>query len=191
MNHSRMRTAQSGGCFRRTPRLYGARPLAFRLAAALSTFVFTTMGGATGVELHPLSQHGPHSSDVIAIELGAVAHPLVESRTPGHQALEGAGSPAHSSLAYSAAAAGVEGNGAQSATPGHHSGHPQHGSSHECTCIGACQGGTEPTVPDVASSDIPVGQTDRSGAVRVAVLPIHEDPTSYLFPFPNAPPGRS
>ncbi len=189
MNHSRMKTPQSGGCFRRTW-LYGRRPLAFRLAAALSMFVFTMMGGATGVELHPLSQHGPHSSDVIAIELGAVAHPLAGSRTPGHHASEGADSPTHSSLA-TAAAAGVEGSGAQSATPGHHSGHPQHGSSHECTCIGTCQGGTAPMAPHVPSSEVPDRETDRSGVVRVAVRPIHEDPTSYLFPFPNAPPARA
>ncbi len=131
------------------------RQLAFRVGAAFATLIFMMMGGAAGVESHPFSHSGPHSSDIVAIELGA--H---ESASAGDRA-------------------------------GHHSGRPQHGSSQECTCIGACQSGAAPTLPNVLFSEALGGEIDRQRVARVATSPIHENPTAYLFPFPNAPPPQA
>ena len=71
---------------------------------------------------------------------------------------------------------------------GHHSRHPQHGSSQDCTCIGACVGGAAPTLTNALLFEIPGGEIDLLRVVRATVLLIRQDPTSYLFPLPNAPP---
>ena len=167
------------------------RPLAFRLGTASAAFVFITMGGVTGVELHPLSQHGMHSGDIIAIELGAVPEALGESHTSVHQASYKGGHEAQHSqegLAHSGVTDGGPRWDSEMHHAGHHSRHPQHGSSENCTCIGACVGGAAPTLTSALLFKIPGGEIDLLRVVRATVLLIRQDPTSYLFPLPNAPP---
>ena len=71
---------------------------------------------------------------------------------------------------------------------GAHAGHSSHhGSSQECTCIGACQGGG---VPPLAAASSPLSQGSAKRA-RIVLATAHADPrtpTPYLLPFPTAPP---
>lgn len=60
------------------------RPLTFRLGTAGAIVVFMTMAGFTGVEVHPLSHLGPHSADLIAMELGAAQHGSGGGAHAGH-----------------------------------------------------------------------------------------------------------
>jgi hypothetical protein len=72
----------------------------------------------------------------------------------------------------------------------HHAGHPQHGPSDECTCVGPCQGGAAPPLPDPASSEVSVAATTETPAPPVSALVVREDSASYLIPLPNAPPAH-
>ena len=71
-----------------------------------------------------------------------------------------------------------------------HASHPQHGSGVECRCVGPCEGGASPTLPDLASTEIAGGEADDIPVLGFATLIVWEDPASYLFPLPNAPPAR-
>jgi len=74
--------------------------------------------------------------------------------------------------------------------PGRYEGHSQHGSSEECTCVGPCQGGVSPNLPDPSSAILAVDETDRIPGISIVVFSVHEELRSYLFPLPNAPPWR-
>ena len=71
-----------------------------------------------------------------------------------------------------------------------HSSPSQQGSPHQQCCVEPCQGGASPTLPDPTSNQVVVGETNQERAVAVVVLMVREDPASYLFPLPNAPPAR-
>ena len=70
------------------------------------------------------------------------------------------------------------------------SSHSQHGTPDECHCVGPCQGGGSTSLPDATSNEIVVGETGLVPAVAVVALMVLQDPASYLFPLPNAPPAR-
>jgi hypothetical protein len=72
-----------------------------------------------------------------------------------------------------------------------HSGHAHHGSGEECTCVGPCQSGASPGLPDVPSAAVILGETDDQPIVPSVAVAVWEDPASYLFPLPNAPPSRT
>jgi len=73
---------------------------------------------------------------------------------------------------------------------GQHTGHSQHGSSEDCTCVGPCQSGVGLSLPDAGSPAIVHDRVDHEPAVSVVVFAVREDPASYLFPLPNGPPQR-
>jgi hypothetical protein len=139
------------------------RPLTFRLSTLGATLAFAATGGVTGMEAHPLSAHGPHADDLIAMELGA----------PAHHA-EGADEKpvaTHSGLSE-------------------HSGHPEHDSSGECTCVGPCQGGAPPDLAESETVEVAAGATAYTRPTAPLARLIPQDPRSYLLPLPNAPPAR-
>ena len=145
-----------------------AHPLTVRIGTAGAAFVFVVTGALTGSGLCPRSHHGSHSVDAIAMEAD---HADRRAKAGGNPSPHGAGP--------------------RSAAQGHPSGHTQQGSSQECTCIGACAGGAAHSLPRLVLLAIWGGEIDRRPVVRPAALRIRQSPNSYLFPLPNAPPGRA
>jgi hypothetical protein len=152
------------------------RTVTFRLAAAFAAVVFAVTSGVTGMEAHPLSAHGPHAAEMIALELGGAGQPAQAGHTHARHASD------HEAGGHSAPGA--------PAGPSSHSGHPQHGSSQECTCVGPCAGAAPPTLSDPAFGEIRLGETDCVRTIPALGRLIPQDPRSYLLPLPNAPPER-
>ena len=72
---------------------------------------------------------------------------------------------------------------------GAHAGHSSHhGSSQECTCVGACQGGGVPPLA-VTSSPLSDGSAKRERVILATARAEPRTPTPYLLPFPTAPPS--
>ncbi len=132
-----------------------SRPLTFRLSTASVAFVFTITGGVNGVQTHPLTQHGPHLTELIGAEPGLSEHPGPDDARH------------HSVLA------GQD---------------PGHGSSTDCTCLSVCDSEEAPNLSDLLFVDILDGENNYIRVIQVTTLLIRQDPTSYLFPLPNAPP---
>ena len=132
-----------------------SRPLTFRLGTASIAFGFMAMVGMTGVQTHPLTQHGPHLTDIVGDETDLSEH--LGPDDVGHQSVLG-------------------GN------------HPSDGSSTDCTCLSACDSGSAPKLSDLLFLDVLDGESNYYRVIQVLVLLIRQDPTSYLFPLPNAPP---
>jgi len=129
-----------------------------RISAAL---VLVASAGLTEVHAHPMPHRGAH-------------HAVAARKDAACSAL----SSEMSNLAGQMAA--------------HHRPHdPRHpvpGTSSNCTCMGPCMDGTAVTSPDVAVSvDVPAESEDVGAAPSPTPL-IHQDPTAYLSPLPNAPP---
>lgn len=115
------------------------------------------------MQMHPLSAH-PESEDLIAMEMGTYSHPAAPMN-------------AHSGLHAA-----------------HHAGHPQHsfpGSGDDCTCLGPCQGGAAPSLPDVGTPEIALAPVEHLHAAPRRARVVHQDPRSYLLPFPNPPPASA
>jgi hypothetical protein len=144
------------------------RALTHRLLTAAAAVVFATTSGVTGMQAHPLSMHGPHASEVMA---------------------PGAATPTHHG--HSAAHGGEHGEEHEAPEgAAHHSSHSDHGSGTECTCIGPCQGGGTPSLPDPRSHAVGELAVQHAAIPPMAALAVREHPSPYLRPLPNAPPER-
>jgi len=154
------------------------RTLGFELGTALAGLVFSVMSGMTGIEIHPLSHVGPSSGELVALELhtGAPEHPA--SHAPSH-AHHGAPADAQPEQGESVAVAG--------SAPSHE----HHGAGQECTCVGACHGGASPTTPSATTAVVVSGEIVLARVPMRAPVVVFEDPSSYLFPLPNAPPNHA
>lgn len=136
----------------------------FKLCTGCAAFVFTATSGLTGMQMHPLSAH-PESEDLIAMEMGTYAHSNLSLP-----------SPAGLHVAH------------------HAGGHGQHsvpGSADGCTCLGPCQGGAPPSLPDVGTPRIVLAPVAHLHAVPTRTRVAHQDTGSYLLPLPNPPPVRA
>lgn len=132
----------------------------YRLRATATLVAFAATGGLTGMEAHPLSQHGLHTDDFIALELSAESHAAAPSQT----------------------ARGAAGQASR------HSGRPQHGQSNDCTCVGMCQGGASPSVSISSSTTVALADTEIVRAITAQTVVVPFDPRSYFLPLPNPPP---
>ena len=154
------------------------RSVTSRLGAAAAALVFAATSGVTSMEAHPLSGHGPHATEILALELGGVAEAANDAHT--HHGAEQPQTSAHQGHA-------AHDGASERTTHGGHSSH--HGSSTECTCVGPCVGGAPPTISEAAFADIVPMDTAPERVVPVPVRLIPQDPRSHLLPLPNAPPA--
>jgi hypothetical protein len=173
------------------------RNLGFRLGTALAGLVFFASSGVTGVEMHPLSHYDPPSTALVTdgqapapVSVSEVeAVPESQAPTAGHEhhAAHPASRAGHGAPTGTPAEAGEVVAVAASAPS--HSAH--HGAGQECTCVGVCHSGASPTPPNVVTSVVVSGEIVLARIPMRAPLVVFEDPSSYLFPLPNAPPNHA
>ena len=137
------------------------RPLAYRLSVGCVALMFVTMGGARGMNAHPLSSHGSHFGHMIAVEAPSVSD--------------------HGGADHSRHHAGPS-DASDEET--------QEGSSSECTCVGPCQSGSSSNVAEAPSYQVVEAAAAEARPVAQPTRLFYRDPTAYLLPLPNAPPAR-
>jgi hypothetical protein len=68
---------------------------------------------------------------------------------------------------------------------------PASGSTDECSCLGTCAGGAPPLLASSRTAFADGGSARSASIMRAPAREPSPRPTSYLFPFPNAPPVRA
>lgn len=95
--------------------------------------------------------------------------------------------------AHSLATPVTESGSHRGATAGDHVEHHRDGplpsSSGDCTCLGPCQGGGAPTLPEATLSQMSLPDIGNVQLVSARASSVDGDPTAYLFPLPDPPPS--
>lgn len=124
---------------------------------------FAAMGGARGMDTHPLASHGTHFGHIIAKAETTVSHAPADPHAGHH--MEPSAGPTEAPTEQEAPAG-------------------------ECTCVGPCQGGTAPNVTRGVEYTVATGDVRTAPQVAESIRLVDRDPTSHLLPLPNGPPAR-
>jgi hypothetical protein len=159
------------------------RTVTSRVGAAAVAAVFVVTTGITAMEAHQLAAHTFAGEPAVALQPVALALDF------GGDADQVHGHGHHAPTPEPNAADEHVGH-AEASNPRGPSGHSDHGSTAECTCVGPCATGAPPTLSEGSFAEFSVGETAlfREAPARARAVP--QDPRSYLLPFSNGPPAR-